>query len=206
MSLLFQHILIGFAASFIGSLPFGVLNLTTVETAVNKGTKAAAWFAFGASIVEFVQALVAVYFSDWFLKHTSINTAFNIIVIPLLIILGLLAFRRDKLVKSEKGKKLKTSSFNKAVILSMINPLSIPFWIFYTTYFHSMNWISFTNATMIVLVFGISLGTFFALLLYGKAGKYIVERIQILHLWLNKIIGSTFFLLALLQSTRLILF
>jgi len=195
-----QHIFIGLIASFIGSLPLGVLNLTVMDIAIHKSKRDVLYFALGAAGIEFFQAFIAVKFSSWFLNKPSIDMIFNIIVIPVFIILSIYYFRKSRKKLEAKKNKRNISSFNKAVLLSAINPLSIPFWIFYATYFNSLGLILFENLYIVLFVTGIAVGTFFALISFGKISRLIITRIKVLNLWIDKIIAIVFLCLFLYQS------
>ena len=53
---------IALVASFGGTLPFGPINLSVVNTTINRSFKAALRFSTAAALVEILQALVAVRF------------------------------------------------------------------------------------------------------------------------------------------------
>ncbi|RLD58601.1 MAG: hypothetical protein DRJ05_07755 [Bacteroidetes bacterium] len=197
--------LIGFLASFIGSLPIGMLNMTVMEISFSKSLKQGILFAGGAAFVEFFPAIVAVKFSSWFLENPTVEMMIKLSVIPVLLIFGIIHLRKKMAGSNLKGNKdERYSGFSKGMFLSGINPISIPFWVFYAVWFQSMGWISFETIPAIVFVIGITLGTFICLSLYGKVGQYIFSRIAILNLWMNKIVGSVFIILALYQSAMMI--
>ncbi len=197
--------LIGFLASFIGSLPIGMLNMTVMEISFSKSLKQGILFSAGAAFTEFFQALVAVKFSSWFLENPTVEMMIKLSVIPVLLIFGIIHLRKKLNDTSKKdNREEKYSGFTKGIFLSGINPISIPFWVFYAVWFQSMGWISFEMIPAIVFVIGITLGTFMCLSIYGKAGQYIFSRITVLNLWMNKIVGSIFIILALYQSVLMI--
>ena len=199
-----QHLAIGLVASFIGSLPLGVLNLTVMDIAINKKKRDVLYFALGAAGIEFFQALVAVKFSSWFLSKPSLDMDFNIIVIPVFLALSIYYFRKSRKKLKEKKSTRELSSFNKAVILSVINPLCIPFWIFYSTYFNSLGLIIFENYYIILFAAGISAGSFLALLTFGRVSRYIISKIKVLNLWIDQIIGAVFLCLFIFQAVSVL--
>lgn len=194
-----QHFAIGLFASFIGSLPLGVLNLTAVDIALNKKFRNVVFFSLGAAGVEFFQAFLAVKFSSWFLIRPSLDMLFNIMVIPLFLGLSIYYFRKSRKKLEEKTNGRQLSSFSKGVLLSVINPLAIPFWIFYATYFNSLGLVLFENYYIVLFVAGISAGTFIALLFFGKISRYIVTRIKVLNQWIDQIIAVVFLALFIFQ-------
>ncbi len=70
-----------------------------------------------------------------------------------------------------------SSGFRKGVLLSIGNPLAIPFWIAVTAYLQSNSWVNFDDVPIWSYVLGISLGTLSILSLLGllsyKTGKFI---------------------------------
>ncbi|MFA8450438.1 MAG: LysE family translocator [Bacteroidales bacterium] len=197
MSYIIEFI-IGFIASFLGSLPVGMLNLTTMDISMRRGFKQATRFSAGASIVEALQAFVGVFFSSWFLMNQHVTLFLEVLVLPLFLTLSLVYFFKDK--NESKKKQIKGSEFKKGMWLSFLNPLPIPFWIFYATYFHAEHWIRLDNTSIVIFVIGIAVGTFVALVFFGKLSKYISEKIKSINLWINKIIGSAFMVLFIYQS------
>lgn len=200
---LLQHFLLGFVASFIGSLPFGVINLTSIDIAVNKNLKSVIRFSIAASIIEFLYALFAIYLIEWLVVRNNITYYINVALIPVFLIIAFTYFRKDGLIRHGRKLPKQMSSFYKGLLLGLVNPLCIPFWIFYASYFLSFGWIELTNLKIFTMVSGISLGTFAVLLLYGYIGQNIVKRIDFLNVWLNRIIGSTLAILAIIQAIRI---
>jgi threonine/homoserine/homoserine lactone efflux protein len=52
---------LGLGLSFIGSLPFGIINTTVAETTVRKGLRPGVAMSVGASLVEFFQAVLSLF-------------------------------------------------------------------------------------------------------------------------------------------------
>ena len=216
--ILAQHFIIGLLASFIGSLPIGVLNLTTIDIAVHKGLKKVAWFAFGATIIEYFQAVLGLKFSSWFLSDPVINMIFEAVAVVLFASLSIYYFKADgkKTVAGEgslggagegsPGKGTgRANPFLRAVALSLINPLAIPYWILYGTWFEALGWIGLQNNQVLIFSAGITAGTFLALLGIGYFSRLIISRMTMLSAWLNRIIAITFACLAIFQLTRVLL-
>ena len=76
-------------------------------------------------------------------------------------------------------EKLRASGFRKGMLISVLNPLSIPFWVGVTAYAKSMGWIQLNDGpAMLTYALGVSLGTFFLLLLIALLGKKIAFLFQ----------------------------
>ena len=66
--------------------------------------------------------------------------------------------------KTKTGKiqqELKKSGFRKGVLISILNPLAIPFWIGVTAFLNHQQWIHLPHLNgILIYVLGISAGTF----------------------------------------------
>ncbi|MEP2025333.1 MAG: LysE family transporter [Reichenbachiella sp.] len=150
----------GFFFSFIGSIPPGSINITTLQYALEKRIKAAYAFAIAAALTEYLYAALAVRFQIYLTENANISQYFQIITGSVLILLGIL-----NLLKKPSQAKLTTigekrNAFKKGILLSLTNPLAIPFWLMVTAYLQSMGWVSLTHQNFWVYVAGISVGTF----------------------------------------------
>jgi len=110
---------IGFIASFIGSLPIGMLNMTVMEISFSKSLKQGIMFSAGAAFVEFFQAIIAVKFSSWFLENPTVEMMIKLSVIPVLLIFGIIHLRKKLSDSTSKGNESeKYSGFSKGIFLS----------------------------------------------------------------------------------------
>lgn len=73
---LLSHFFIALGLSFIGSLPFGMINMTVAHTAIRKGMQAAIFTALGAALVELIQVFIALKFT-WLLTKTPMWSGFS---------------------------------------------------------------------------------------------------------------------------------
>ena len=53
---------IAFAATFVGGIPFGAINLSVVNITINKSFGKAMQFALAASLIELIQVCLAIFF------------------------------------------------------------------------------------------------------------------------------------------------
>ncbi len=79
--------------------------------------------------------------------------------------------------KNQKTNSIASSGFRKGILLSIGNPLAMPFWIAVTAYLQSNKWVNFEDTSIWTYVLGISLGTIAILMILGivanKTGKFI---------------------------------
>jgi hypothetical protein len=55
------HFVLGFIAAVIGAVPFGLVNLSVVDNTLNRGERAAFLVSAGATLIEIVFVLLAVF-------------------------------------------------------------------------------------------------------------------------------------------------
>jgi threonine/homoserine/homoserine lactone efflux protein len=115
------HNLLGFTGSYIGGIPFGPLNLSVVEITLKKDRKAAARFAITASLVEIVEASIAILFGKLIIVHLEANIWLKLAVIFFFISFGFFLYSKKKLPVKDDTSKGK-SAFVKGLVVSVLNP------------------------------------------------------------------------------------
>lgn len=195
--------------SFLGTIPFGPINLSVVDTSINKSLRAALLFALAAAVVEILQSFVALHCStliDAFLQESTIT---KILAILLLFGLGLMFWMKKpkEEVKKEDEPKRK-SDFLRGFLISILNPQAIPFWIFALSYLKMSQMIYLDTTMAIILVFaflfGVALGKFLALLLFAVVGKQLKSRLGTINKLMNKIIGGILLGIGVIQVASLV--
>jgi len=202
---IFIHVLLGVLLSFIGSIPFGTINVTVIETAVLKGFRVATWVVIGAALIEFVQAIIALTFTQLLTRNPLTEQILFWISIPIFIGLGIYYIRQKNTEKEPDAIHGYAGGrgFLKGVIISSLNVLAIPYWIFYGTYLSSIGWVNLEDRWMI-LVFstGVLIGTVTILLIYARLGLYAKTRFAKVTTYIAPAVGWFFFVLAGIQIVR----
>lgn len=150
----------GLFFSFIGSIPPGSINITTLQYSIEGRIKAAYSFALAAALTEYIYAAIAVRFQIYLTENADISHYFQIITGTVLIILGLLNLFKKPTISQVNVTGEKRNAFRKGVLLSLANPLAIPFWLMATAYLQSMGWVQISGQNFWIYVGGISVGTF----------------------------------------------
>ena len=193
-----SHICAGIILSFIGSLPFGLINITTSKISIEKGVKAAIWFALGAASVEIIQAYLSITFASVIIKKQTVSEFFQWFSLCLFLGLSIYYFFFTKSEKTaHKDEKIKTGRLLlSGVSISALNFMVFPYWIFYYSYLKGQELLSFEFPFTIVFSLGVGLGTFLLLFLYASFGKKLINKYAIVSKYINKIIGLIFLILA----------
>jgi len=184
-----------------------MINMTVAESTIRKGLKAGVVIAAGASLVEFVQAFIAVKFTSLFINSAIEN---SIQWLSILIFTGLalyFAFSKteEKKAATQQEENSNTSDFFKGVVISALNIIVFPYWVFYASYFSAMGWLA-NNLSLFLFVAGVMFGTFSILYLYARLSLKIIDSVQKIAHYTNRIMAGLFFIFALIQLLRLTVF
>lgn len=169
---------LGTAFSFIGSIPPGTLNVSVLQLGLEKKINTALRFALAVSIVEYPYAWIAVEFeslisrSPWIAANLQLITA---VVITTLGIFTVWSARKP----SNFSVKFNESGFRRGLILSVLNPMAIPYWTGATAYFKAQGWIDLSTQPLIhSYVFGTSVGAMLLLTLFTFMAARLAPYIQ----------------------------
>jgi len=194
-----NNLIIAFLFSFLGSIPPGTLNLSVLQLSIDQKINAAIRFCIAAAIVEIPYAYIAIKFQSIIVSSPFMMDNLNIIASVVMITLGSFNIYA---AKNSTGitTQFKDSGFRKGVILSILNPLAIPFWIGVSTYLVSIDWVILESEWLIGwFVTGVSLGTFgllFLIVILGKKVAPLFRKKEIIHI----IPGIIFILMGLYSS------
>jgi threonine/homoserine/homoserine lactone efflux protein len=127
---------IGAIASFLGSIPPGTLNILVLQLGLENKLKAALRFALAVALIEYPYAWIAVEFEAWITSSPAIQQHFKLLAASVMIILGILGIWTAK-KPTKVSVKMQQSGFVRGLILSILNPQAIPWWIGVTAYLKS---------------------------------------------------------------------
>ncbi len=139
--MIIQVFLIAAIVSFIGSIPPGTLNILVLQLGLENKLKAAFRFAFAVAIIEYPYSWIAVEFEGWITQSPVVQENFKLlaaIVMTALGVIGLWSARKPTALAS----KFQQSGFRRGLILSLLNPQAIPWWIGMTAYLKAQGWIA----------------------------------------------------------------
>lgn len=190
------NFLLGFFFSFIGSIPPGTINLTCVQLGLEKKINIAWRFALAAAIMEYPYAWIAVEFAEWITSSPVVIENMQLITAIVMIAIGILTLWSAAKPTVFAGR-LHDSGYMRGVILSILNPLAIPFWVGTTAYLDSLNWISLeTSIQLHSYLLGTCVGTFIILIALAYLAKRIVSQFT-QSSWLKKFPGVALIILGI---------
>ena len=214
--------LITFFISFIGSIHPGPLNLSVIQTTLQKGLVAALLMALGGVISEIIYGYLAVEGVMIFEKYPVIFNLMQWVVMPILLGLGIqqiIVSRQPKreIISSKTTREASTRKVSKAVFtrevsirgffLSLFNPQLLPYWMVILVNYQNYSFLKISDLSdKILFVLGTSTGAFALNYVYAYIAYKQRERIfkYINQNRFEQIIGWTFVLMGLLQGVKLI--
>ena len=205
--------LITFIISFIGSIHPGPVNLSVIQTTLQKGFHSALLLAFGGVIPEIIYGYLAVEGVILFEKYPKVFSVMNWTVVPILLGLGI-----QQILHSEKPKQfvkplkiveetaLKGAS-TRGFFLSLFNPQLLPYWIVVLINYQHYSFLKISEfSDKLFFVLGTSTGAFTLSYVYAylafKQREKIFKYLNQSHF--EQIIGWTFVVMGILQVIKLV--
>lgn len=175
--MILQVFVVGAVVSFVGSIPPGTLNLLVLQLGLENKFRAALRFALAVAIVEYPYAWIAVAFEGWVTSSPLVQDNFKLLAAAVMVILGLLGLWTAR-APSSATVKLQESGFVRGLILSLLNPQAIPWWIGMTAYLKAQGWIFLdTPFRLHAYVLGTSVGALVLLTLVA-VGARLLSRVM----------------------------
>jgi threonine/homoserine/homoserine lactone efflux protein len=157
---------IGALFSFLGSIPPGTLNLSVLQLGIEGKTKIAWRFALAVTIIEYPYTWLAIQFEYWITSNPMVIENFQLITAIVMTVIGignLMTARKP----SKFIEKFEASGFRRGLILSILNPMALPFWIGVTAYLKAQGWIDLSSTLLLhSYVLGTSVGVLALLALF----------------------------------------
>ena len=199
-----QNAAVGLTISFLGSLPLGVQNLTSVKIALERGFRPALAFGAGCASVEMLYSTIAVKLTQFLLGADTLRMAFQGVSTGLFMIIGLL-FLTSK--SKHSALPLKANTYYLGLGMSLMNMAAIPFWLVTTTVMSGNGWINIgEDLPLLGYIVGIPVGTTLALGTYAALSERLDRRFDLQRLPVNRVIGAVLLCLGLYGAVRLIWF
>lgn len=204
-----------FLISFLGSVHPGPVNLSVVQATVRRGYRTGLWLAAGGCVPEILYGLLAVQGVKLFERLPGLFGALRIAVVPVLLSLGVWTIVRSYRPGASTPKPEPEPgtgghySFGRGLILSLLNPQLLAFWVVILVWYHGHPWLRVGTVTQqVAFVAGTSLGAFGILWVYARlVHRYRTRIDRYLHAErFDRAMGWGFVGLALWQAANLWVF
>jgi threonine/homoserine/homoserine lactone efflux protein len=205
--LFYLPLVLGFFIAFLAVIPPGLINMTAAKISLQEGKNIAISFALGASVIIFFQTFIAVLFARFISNHQEIVSTLQKIGIFVFSVLSIYFFwiaKKPKKIKTDSRVKGKSSRFFLGMLLSILNLLPIPFYVFASMTLAASGYFSFDKIPVAEFVIGVMSGSFTVLYIYIVAFKKIENKTEFLMRNINTLIGSVTTFMAVLTLLKLL--
>ncbi len=159
----FLPLVLGYSISFLAVILPGLINMTVAKISLQEGKNEALSFAAGASIIVFIQTFIAVMFARFISNHDEVIAALQEIGIFIFSGLSIYFFwfaKKSPKLKKDSIVKGKSNRFFFGMLLSMLNLLPIPFYVFASMGLTAAGYFGFDKIPVSYFVIGVVLGSF----------------------------------------------
>lgn len=169
--MIFQVFLISFGISLVGTIPPATINITVMQLSLKKKAKSALSLALGAALIDTTYAGLAVQIQIYLAEQLEFTNYFYLIAALVLLTLGVISIFAKMPEPDMKPVDSEKAGFVKGVILGVLNPLAMPFWLGWTTYLQVNGWIDLAGMNYWSYILGVFLGELTLLFVIVRVGK-----------------------------------
>jgi len=202
----------GFLISFLGTLPLGTLNITAFNIAASTTINDAIWFSIAVVLVE----LVVVLFTLIGNEKINFEGKLSFYLIPIGAVV-LLYMAVHSFMTASNVEELNTainifpgieSPFVLGILLSVLNPMHIPFWMTWNRILMAKRTLHKTKRSYTTYISSVGIGSLAGLFLFIFAGSHIFQNYgqysMIINLSLGVLyLGFSIYLIFLLYEKHL---
>ncbi|HJO12851.1 MAG TPA: LysE family transporter, partial [Gammaproteobacteria bacterium] len=194
---------------FVGTIPFGPINLTVVKTTVDLNKTRGLEVALAASLVEILEALVAISFGAVISIYLESSLSIRLFIAIAFIALGIIVLTRksrvDPINDSAVEPDYTVSQFKKGLIVAALNPQAIPFWVFALAAISQYFVFEYVGIYLIGFLAGVFAGKLIALYGFIIASNYLKTHVQQSSLMVNRLLGGILILIGISQAWNVLL-
>lgn len=197
-----KNIAVGFAVSFIGSIPLGYLNLIGYQIYSTSNFNQLNLYLFGVLCVEAIVIYTTLKLSSKLAMNPKWKNYISIFSFVFLLGIALLTYNstsNDSNALDKYSSYLSYSALISGIILSSINFAQIPFWMSWNLYLTNENYIVSSGKQGIFYVLGTIAGTYLGMLAIIFSIQAAKDKDYISPTFFSKHIWVIFFVLAIFQ-------
>jgi threonine/homoserine/homoserine lactone efflux protein len=197
------HFAWGWLCSFLGTIPFGTINVSITEAAIKRGVKVGLFMGLGASFVEFFQSYIALAFFNILTTNPKVERTIILACIPIFLVIGFFyLLKKNSAMPKPTSKAANAIGVAKGFMLSAFNLIAIPYYVFLGGWLASSNYINLRPQFIAAFATGVVAGSFMVFFLYAKLGQYIRTKSERMSRYASKIVGMIFIIIAISQAIR----
>lgn len=190
-----------------GVIPPGLINMSVVQSCLERGKKNGLWVALGASSVVFFQALIAIQLARYIFNNPIVQNillrAGLVVFLCLAIYFFTKARQNKKLIKVKSHQN--TKSFFKGVMLSSLNVLPIPYFCALGAALNVSGTVNYNLINIWAFILAAMFGTFITLYAYIVSFLKVKQKATSIAKYSNYFMSWLMMLLMVITLIRIIL-
>lgn len=196
----------GMFISFLGSLPMGTLNVTSMQISIQESIQFAYYFSLGVICVEMFYVRISLIAINWIRRQVKLMRIMQWLTVAVMVALAIgcfiAALNPDP---STKNVVLQNNlhRFLLGMMMSAINPVQIPFWFGWSTVMFEKGVLYSKSHVLNTYMIGVGLGTLASHSIFIYGGNYMADRIKNSNEYLNWAIGGFFTIAACVQLYKI---
>lgn len=195
-----HYFFVGLAACFIGTIPFGPINMSVVKATVDYDRRRGIEVALAASIVEIFQALIAISFGLVISRYLDTNFIIQFFLAFIFIVLAIFVVTRKPRSSFNSETNKQGSFFRKGLLIAALNPQAIPFWIFALASISQYFAFEYVGIYLLSFLLAVFIGKFAALYCFVVASSYLKTHLQESGQFVNRLLAAILLLIGLSQA------
>jgi threonine/homoserine/homoserine lactone efflux protein len=199
---------LAFFAALVGVIPPGLVNMSVAKTCVRKSKWDGTVMSFGASVIVFFQALVAILMAKYIFDHPYVHKILlrtGLVILALMMVyFFIMANRQKERIKIEK--KTGRKSFLRGMGIAALNVFPIPFFVVISSVFNAKGQLEYSGLSILFFSLGAALGTLTTLYLYVISFVKIQKRTKTFAKYSNYFMGFLMMLLVIITLFRIYVF
>ena len=182
--------------SFVGSLPFGYLNLIGFQVYTQKGIESLIYYLFGIIAVESIVIYSTLIFAAKLNSNRKLLQFIEAFAIVFLFFLAYLFYSQSQseaLEENYLSNYLNYSAFVIGLICNGLNFMQIPFWLSWNLYVVNANYIDLNKKSQFHYVLGTLIGSFTGIFTIVLLLNYATDNASFLSKNLMSVVIPVFF-------------
>jgi len=193
--------------SFCGTLPIGTLNISIANLVINRNCRGAVLFGLGAILAGMIMVRIALSAVKRLERMTPLLQWFRVFTCGVILLLSFISLQPAWGRQSAAMALPFTghAPFVSGLVLSLLNPLHLPFWMGWTAVLRSRGQLSDTGGDYTIYVLAIGIGTGLAFMAYGVVGHLLILFLRMNQYLFNWMTGIALLFVGLVQLWKLII-
>tara|TARA_B100002003_G_scaffold219656_1_gene221488 strand:- start:3978 stop:4598 length:621 start_codon:yes stop_codon:yes gene_type:complete len=193
------YFLVALLACFLGTIPFGPINLSVVKATVDHDKRCGAEVALAAALIEIGEALVAIFFGMLISSYLESSLVVRFTIATAFIALAVIVFTRKSNPTLSESQVEQGSFFKKGLLIAALKPQAIPFWIFALAAISQYFNFEYTGIYLAAFLAGVFLGKLLALYGFVVASGYLKTHLAESSQLVNKVLAAVLLFIGISQ-------